>query len=147
MQSFFDKIEKLKCGWNHVPMDEAAFHALCKKQKIKVKHMPLSVEGFYNCAKGKHHIAIKTGMRPFRESFVMFHEFAHYLMHSPSTDATESYCGSKTHSRDEQEADAFAYCALLPLQLLKTRDPEELADMYGISFFLERLAVYERYGI
>ncbi len=147
MQCFLEKIAALKCGWNERPLDEAAFYKLCRKHKIRVKQMPLSVEGFYNCCKGKHHIALKQGLATFRESFVMFHEFAHYLMHSPSTDATESFCGSMTYTRDEQEADAFAYCALLPLQLLKTRDGMELADIYGITFFMERLGVYERYGI
>lgn len=147
MKSFFDKIEKLKCGWNDVQMDEAAFHRLCRKHKIKVKVMPLTVHGFYNCTKGKHYIAVDKRLNEFQASFVMFHEFAHFLMHSPSTDATESFCGSSIYTRDEREADAFACCALLPLELLRTREPEELADMFGTTFFMKRLEVYERYGI
>lgn len=147
MQSFFDKITQLKCGWNEVPLDEGVFHRLCKRHKISVKFLPLTVRGFYNCTKGKHYIAVDKRLTPFETEFVMFHEFAHFLMHLPSTDAIESFCGSKTHTRDEQEADAFAYCAMLPLELLKTRDGEELADIYGSNFFLTRLDVYERYGI
>lgn len=147
MQSFFKKIAKLKVGWNDVPLDEDVFQRLCRKHKIRVKFMPLTVRGFYNCTKGKHYISIDNRLRPFDAAFVMFHEFAHFLMHSPSNDATESFCGSVTYTRDEQEADAFAYCALLPLEMLKDREPEELADIFGIRFFMKRLEVYERYGI
>lgn len=75
------------------------------------------------------------------------HELGHFLMHSPSTDAIANYCGSENHSRDEKEADAFAYCAMLPLELLKAREREELADIYGSGFLMERLGVYERYKI
>lgn len=103
--------------------------------------------GFYCCAKGKHYIAYDPRLSPMQAAFVMFHEFAHFLMHMPSTDAIESFCGSKQQSRDEKEADAFAYCALLPMELLKTRDAEELADIYGSRFFMKRLEVYERYEI
>lgn len=109
--------------------------------------MPLTVCGFYHCTKGKHFIAIDSRLSPMQTVFVMFHEFAHFLMHSPGTDATASFSGSLTYSRDEQEADAFAYCALLPLELLKSQEPEHLADEYGSRFLMERLAVYERYGI
>lgn len=147
MQSFLDKIEKLKIGWNHVELNEDLFLKLCERLNVRVKYMPLTVQGFYNCNRRKHYIAVNERLRGDRRAFVMFHEFGHYLMHSPRTDTVSNYCGSKENSRDEQEADAFAYCALLPLSLLKTRDSMELADIYGSTFFMERLAVYERYGI
>lgn len=148
MQSFFHKIRKLKCGWNEVPLDEDTFHRLCSNFKIKFTFMPLdSVYGFYTCTKRRHYIAVDHRLPTFQQAFVMFHELAHFLMHSPSREATESYCGSSNHSRDEQEADAFAYCALLPLGLLRRREPEEIAETYGSGFLMKRLAVYERYGI
>lgn len=147
MKSFFHKIAKLKCGWNDVPLTDETFYKLCKIHKVKIQFMPLHVDGFYTCDRKKHYIAINSQLSSLGQLFTMFHEFGHYLMHLPSTDAVAHYCGSRTHSRDEQEADAFAFCALLPLELLKTRDGEELADIYGIVFFMKRLAVYERYLI
>lgn len=150
MQIYLPKISKLKVGWNRVPLTEETFENLCRKHKIRVERMPLSVRGFYHRHKGKHHIAISDRLTDLETRFVMFHEFAHFLMHSPGSDAVERFCGStKEESRDEQEANAFAYCALLPLEMLKTLWPEELAYEYGYgnSFLMERLAVYERYGI
>lgn len=146
MQSFLTKFENLR-GWNKVPLTDISFDDLCKEFKITVKFLPLSVDGFYSCSRRKHYIAINSRVSAQRALFVMFHEFGHYLMHSPSTENASYYCGSTKQSRDEQEADAFAYCSLLPLASLKDREPEELADMHGMSFLLERLAVYERYRI
>jgi len=147
MQSFVHKIKALKCGWNERPLDEAAFHKLTRKLKIKVQLMPLSVEGFYNCTKGKHYISINSRLSAARAEFVRFHELGHFLMHMPSTDPTSSYCGSETYSRDENEADAFAYCALLPLTTFEKYSVEEIAGMYGSEFLMRRLEVYERYKI
>jgi Zn-dependent peptidase ImmA (M78 family) len=149
MQSFFHKIAELKCGWNEQPLDEAKFHKICRKHKIRVKLLPLTVHGFYSCTGGKHYIAVDSRLPELQKLFVMFHEFGHFLMHSPSTDFIENYCGSKRKSRDEQEADAFAYCALLPLSVLKNHDPEELLGDDGVptAFLMERLRIYERYGI
>lgn len=149
MKIFSRKIAKLKCGWNEVELDEEAFHRLCSDRKIRVEFLPLRGLGFYSCSgKGKHYIAIDSRLSKTQSMFVMFHEFAHYLMHSPSTDAITTNCGrADKPSRDEQEADAFAFCAMLPLKLLETRDGEEVAGIYGTRFFMERLNVYERYGI
>jgi Zn-dependent peptidase ImmA (M78 family) len=147
MQSFFHKIAKLKCGWNDIPLTDETFHKLCRKHKISVQYMPLKVDGFYTCDKNRHYIAINNRLTAFQQLVTMFHEFGHFLMHSPSTDAIDHYCGSATRSRDEVEADAFAYCAVLPLELLKTREPEEILDSFGSSFFMKRLEIYERFQI
>jgi Zn-dependent peptidase ImmA (M78 family) len=147
MKSFLKKISKLECGWNEVPLDQDTFDRLCARLRIKFRLMPLSVQGFYTCDKKKHYIAINSRLTPFTALFTMYHELGHFLMHSPRTDSISNYCGSENHSRDEAEADAFAYCAVLPLQLLRSREPEELADIYGSTFFMKRLEVYERYRI
>lgn len=147
MQSFFHKIDALKFGWNDRPLDEGAFNKLTRKLKIKVKSMPLTVNGFYSCVKGRHFIAVDSRLSRLQAEFVMYHELAHFIMHSPSTDSIDNYCGSPTNSRDEKEADAFAYCAVLPLTMLKKVELEDLSDMYGSGFLMRRLEVYERYGI
>lgn len=148
MKIFLRKIARLNIGWNEVPLDDDAFERLCLARKVNFRLMPMNEDGFYTCDEKKHYIAVNSRLSPFQRLFTMYHEFGHYLMHSPSTDTIANHCraeGEKT--RDEKEADAFAYCALLPLDLLKSRSGEELADIYGITFFMERLAVYERYKI
>lgn len=147
MQIFHDKIKNLKAGWNERSLSEDDFYALCERCKIRVQRLPLKVSGFYTCDRKKHYIAIDSRLPTAQATFTMFHEFGHFLMHTPSTAAVSNYCGSKIYRRDETEADAFAYCAMLPLPMLRTREPEELADIFGTTFLMERLSVYERYGI
>lgn len=147
MLSFADKIEVLEAGWNVRPLVEADFYALCRKHKITVEHMPLSGGGYYYSFKGKHYIAIHNGLPSSRELFVMFHEFGHFLMHVPGNSQSVRYSGGNADEREEQEADAFAYCAVIPLTELQTHEPEELAETHGSRFLMERLEVYERYGI
>lgn len=130
-------------------LGEQDFEELCKTNKIQVEVMPLGVRGFYHRHKGKHHIAISSKLGQLERRFVMFHEFGHFLMHSSGLGGIERFCGHVESTREEHEANAYAYCALLPLRHLKTLWPEELAYEYGYGaqFVVERLQVYERYGI
>lgn len=147
MHFFHAKIEQLKIGWNERLLTEEDFYSLCEQSKIRVQHLPLTVAGFYTCDRKKHYIAINTRLSAAQSLFTMFHEYGHFLMHAPSTESVSNYCGSKIYRRDEAEADAFAYCAILPSSLLRTREPEELCDAFGSTFLMERLSVYERYRI
>lgn len=148
MRTLYDKINDLKCGWNERPIDEDVILALCRKRKIKLQFMPLTVKGFYTCStRGHHFIAVDPRLTPLERLVVLAHEFGHYLMHSPSQQAVDYYCGSAVNDRDELEADTFAYCAVLPVDLLRTGDPEELGEMYGTQFLLRRLEIYERFQV
>lgn len=150
MKSFLQKIEKLDFGWNKRSLTQEDFYDLCRRLKIKVEELPLlTVDGAYSCDKKKHFIAVNSRLPLMRQTFVMFHEFGHYLMHLPSTGPIDRQCSAPTkrRSREEREADAFAYCAVLPLSLMSSRPDEEIADLFGNTFFMERLAVYERYKI
>ena len=83
-----DTISRLRVPWTKRPLIEADFQRLCRKHKVKVTEMPLTVSGFYYCAMGRHFIAINSRLSPQKKLFVMFHEFAHYLLHAPSGTAT-----------------------------------------------------------
>jgi len=109
----------------------------------------MSNRGYYSSSKGKHYIAIKEGMPGFQTLFVMFHELGHYLMHAPGGLSEAKFSGKQGDTREEREADAFAYCALLPLDLLSNLTPQELVEVEGYPawFLMRRLAVYDRYGI
>ncbi len=149
MKTYLPNIADLKFGWNSKMLTEIDFYKLCKKYKISVAVMPLKRRGYYSKTKGKHHIAIKSGMPDFQTLFVMFHELGHYIMHSPGGAQSARFSGVPADTREEKEADAFAYCALLPLSLLTTRSPEELTELDGYTnqFLIRRLKIYERYGI
>lgn len=149
MKGYLPKFSELRFGWNRKALYEGDFYKLCKRFKISVQVMPMSNRGYYSTSKGKHYIAIKEGMSELQTLFVMFHELGHYLMHAPGGVGETKFSGKPKDSREELEADAFAYCALLPLDLLSNLTPEELIDIEGYPawFLMRRLAVYERYGI
>lgn len=149
MQFFLDKISKLRIGWNERPLSETDFFKLCKRHKVTVEEIPLRVQGFYYCVMGRHFIAIDSKLPPREKLFVMFHEFAHYLMHAPNMNETASYHGVGKKTRKETEADMFAVVALIPKVWLETRPLAELADDEGIppELLRDRLELFEKYSV
>jgi len=100
MRSYFSKIRSLKIGWNDRQLDETDFYGLCRRFKITVVEMPLTTNGFYYCVKGKHFIAIDSKLDRIKKLLVMFHEFAHFLMHAPETNTIgRSYSFSEEAGR------------------------------------------------
>lgn len=144
-----DTISRLRTHWNKRPLTEADFDRLCRKHKIAVTEMPLKVSGFYYCVMGRHFIAIDSRLSPQKKLFVMFHEFAHYLLHAPSGSATANYHGIGKRTRVEMEADSFALCALMPLEWVTSGRIAELAadSGYDPELVSERLAVFTAYGL
>ena len=148
MLFFLDKISKLHSGWNRKPLTQDDFYHLCKRHKVTVQEMPLRVSGFYYCLLGRHYIAIDSRLRQHKKLFVMFHEFAHYLMHSPDTGVTANFHGVGKKTRKEAEADAFALCAIIPKTWIENRSLHEIAEEEGIpeDILRERIAVYKLHG-
>ena len=150
MQFIIDKVTKLRFDWNKRPLDETDFYRLCRRFKITVEEMPLSVGGFYYCLLGRHYIAISSKLPEREKLFVMFHELGHYLLHVPDTGVTANFHGIGKKTRIESEADIFALCCLIPLEMIeRRRDLRELADIDGFDeeTLSARIDVYERYGI
>ncbi len=149
MRFFLEKIKTLNIGWNERPLTEADFHKLCRRHRITVQEMPLQVSGFYYCLMGGHYIALDSKLPPGKKLFVMFHEFAHYLMHAPDRGATASFHGIGRKTRKESEADLFAAVALIPMSWLETRTEFEIASEEGIDAetVAERFRVFEQRGI
>lgn len=126
-----DKFSALNCRWNRKPLTEDDFFRLCHKHKITVLEMPLRVGGFYYCMLGRHYIAVNSRLRSTAKLFVMFHEFAHYLLHAPDAGVTASFHGVGRKTRKELEADAFATCALIPRPMIESRTMQELTEEDG----------------
>lgn len=148
MRSYLEKIKELRIGWNSRPLGETDFYRLCGRHKITVVEMPLRTNGFYYCVKGRHFIAVDSKLPQIKKLLVMFHEFAHFLMHSPDTNTTASFHGIGKKTRKEREADAFALCALIPRSWVEGREMGELIDEgYSIELLRERAEIYEQMGI
>lgn len=127
-----DKFSQLKCRWNERTLTEVDFHSLCRRHKVTVQEMPLRVSGFYYCLLGQHYIAINSRLRQPKKLFVMFHEFAHFLIHAPDTGATANFHGIGKKTRKEMEADAFAVCALIPRPMVERLTVQELIEVEGL---------------
>ncbi len=149
MLSTIEKIAHLRSNWNKKPLTEQDFYKLCKQKKISVVEMPLSTNGFYYCVKGRHFIAVDSKLRRPKKLFVMFHEFAHYLMHAPDTGTTANFHGVGKKTRKEAEADTFALCSLIPKPWVENRPVQEIIEEDGIpaEMLRERIAIYELRGI
>lgn len=149
MLFFIEKIRRLNFNWNERSLTETDFYRLCKRHKVAVEEMPLSVSGFYYCLLGKHYIAINSRLRPEKKLFVMFHEFAHFLMHAPDDGVTANFHGVGRKTRKEIEADAFALCAVIPRSLIRPGQLEDLVEENGFSHELvtQRLQLFRRLGI
>lgn len=147
MKSYFQKFAGLGVGWNERELGEDDFFDLSERYGVLANVETLRIRGLYYRLLGRDFISISNRLSQMQRVHVMFHEFGHFLMHAPGHQTVASFSGFCPESREEQEAEAFAGCAILPLKLLRSRSGEELADMYGYSFFMKRLAVYERYGI
>jgi Zn-dependent peptidase ImmA (M78 family) len=149
MLFFLDQISELRCGWNKKPLTDETFYRLCKRRRITVVEMPLTTGGFYYCVKRRHYIAIDSRLKRFDKLFVMFHEFAHYLMHAPDTGVTANFHGVGARTRKEREADAFALCALIPTRWIEQRSADELHEEEGlpVRILKQRKEIYEMYRI
>ncbi len=148
MKFLLDKIAKLNIGWNERPLTEADVHLLCRRYKVTVEELPLRVSGFYYSVMGRHFIAVNSNLRPDRKLFVLFHEFAHFLLHAPDSGATANFHGIGKKTRKEIEADLFALVALIPQRLLLQRSSAELVDEgFEPDDVHERTAIFDRYGI
>lgn len=149
MRFFLTKISALKCGWNERSLSEEDFYRLCRRHRVTVQEMPLRVSGFYYCMLGRHFIAINSRLRGHAKLFVMFHEFAHFLMHAPDTGTTANFLGVGKKTRKEKEADLFALCAIIPKTRLALDLIEELIDEEGFTreLIYERIKLFHESGI
>ena len=149
MNFLVEKISHLKIGWNKRSLTEDDFYRLCRRFKITVQEMPLSVSGFYYCMKRRHFIAIDSKLTAQKKLFVMFHEFAHFLMHVPDTGVTANFHGIGKKTRKEIEADAFALCALIPQTWIETRSEQEMIEDEGVSLEMLRMRneIFAKFGI
>jgi len=145
-----EKFAKLSIGWNERPLTEADFYRLCRRHKVTVQELSLRVSGFYYSLLGGHYIAIDSKLPARKKLFVMFHEFAHFLMHVPDQkNATASYHGVGHQTRKEREADIFALVALIPRSWLTSRTADDIIADEGVTpdELAARFSLFETHGV
>ncbi len=117
--------------WNVKVFTDSDFWMLCAAAEIVVHEAPLERHGFQLKQHSRHIIFINSRLSGAERSFVLWHEYAHHLLHPPGVQFFHGYA-----SLVEDEADAFAACALIPRPLLSHYWPSEIADLYGYPFDL-----------
>ena len=149
MQLIVSHIKALKIGWNERPLTEADFYRLCRRFRIRVTEMPLRVGGFHYRLLGRDFIAVDVRLGPVEKLVVLFHELGHFLLHPPESGATASFHHIGRPTRQEQEADVFAYCCLIPQRWIVERDAGEIAEQEGIpdEILAARYDVYRRHNL
>ena len=136
-------------GWNERPMAEADLYRMCRRHRVRVTEMPLRTDGFYYRVLGRDFIAVDCRLPPMKKLFVLFHEFGHFLLHAPDTNATANFHGVGKRGRKEREADVFALCALIPAAwvIAYSTGESHLAEGLPREMVLNRIKIYETYGI
>jgi len=144
-----DKISKLNFGWNERPLSEADLYGLCKRFRVSVQEIPLTVGGFYYRVMSRDFIAVDSKLTRHQKLAVLFHELAHFLFHTPESGATANFHGVGRRTRQEIEADVFAACAIVPRPWIESRSIQELIDIDGIPTEMvdARLEILRRYGV
>lgn len=148
MRLLIDKIQRLDIEWNERPLNEIDFYRLCRKFRVRVTEMPLSVGGFYYRVSGRDFIAVDSRIRGSERLTVLFHELGHFLFHAPDNGSTANFHHVGRLTRKECEADVFALCAVIPRYLIEKMTFTELVDDgHPPETAAARRAIYRRYGL
>lgn len=146
MRLLIDKLSRLGIDWNIRALGESDLHELCDRFGITLHESPMGTDGFYYRLLGQDFIAINSRLRGFRRLSVLFHELGHFLLHVPKSGPAANFHAVGRPTRQEREADLFALCALMPVDLIRDRTLSELIDAgYPADIAQARLAILERY--
>ena len=153
MKLFLSKIEKLNFGWNEKPLGEDDFYCQCKSHNIEIIETPMKIRGICWYVQEQHVITINSKLSGHDRLLAMWHEFGHYLMHFPNKTIGTYFWGDeliyKGNRRQENEADTFALCALIPKVWVYTKSLDDFVEEENFSeeMVWKRKSIYERYKI
>ncbi len=154
MQNVVKKARNLRIHWNETHLNEDLFLFLTENYSIEIVEMNLrnNINGISWYVMDQHIITINSKLSGFERLLTMWHEFGHYLMHFPNKTVGSYFWGDekiyKGNRKQENEADAFAYCAVIPLIWLKEKTFTDLLDEgFTDEQIWKRKEIYERYKI
>lgn len=129
--------------WNVRILDDDDFWFYCGLQGILVQEVPIMRPGLSFIRRGHNVIWIREGLRGIERRFILWHELAHFWLHPPGVQFFSGF-GNPV----DNEANAVALCALIPLPVLLRFEIAEIAEMhdYPLSLIATRLQVYDKWG-
>lgn len=143
------KITSLFPHFNEKPITADDFWRVVKHEKIRVRQMPLLVDGYYTCRRGKHYILINSKLTGTRWLHTALHELHHYLFDVPGeAENFTFYRNGEYIDRREYRADAFALIGILPLNSLLELTTDDLAGNPWLADLVrDRIVVRTHFGI
>ncbi|MBX3266384.1 MAG: ImmA/IrrE family metallo-endopeptidase [Acidobacteria bacterium] len=154
------RIREVFPEFNKRPITENDFWRACKRFRIIVKQLPLSVDGYCERRRGRYYILINSRLTGYKWLHTALHEFCHFLFDAP--DQNENYVFyRRPYDRDsirdgmkrtvearERFADAFALIAMLPMPELERLAHEDLTENHELlRLCQERIKVRADYGL
>ena len=129
---------------------EDDFFNLCNDRGVEVIFRPDAPQGVYVMAGGDHYIFLNSLLHGWMLRYVMFHEIAHYLFHSPSqSNFGIEFFNRHVKRKNHLEAEQVAAMLLLPIPELENvllcgayLEYDELAELIAT-----RLQIHHDYRI
>lgn len=143
------KIQSIFPRFNEQPITNEDFWRVAEKEKIRVRQMPLLVDGYYTKNRGRNYILINSNLSGTRWLHTALHELHHYLFDVPGTEAGYTfYRNGEYIDRREYKADAFALVGILPWTKLVEMTPADLtASPWLADLVRDRIAVRTDFGL
>lgn len=149
MELSYTKILTVFPKFNQIALTEKDFWRTAKKQKIVVREIPLTIDGYYQKKRGRHYILLNNRLTGIRWLHTAFHELCHYFLDVPEDlgDYTLYRDLSKKPTKREKIADALSLIAVLPLPELEKITKEDLSDNPWLGNVVrDRIAVLSEFG-
>ena len=135
-----------KYGFNKRRLTESDFYEICERRGIAVQELDVGAS-FYIYVLGMETIVIDKKLKAIAREFAMFHELSHALL-GIRTNGPQALFIGMCDTREEDEADAFAAIALIPLTRIEDRSfMDECCCGVAQKVYEKRLYLYQTYGV
>ncbi len=126
--------------WRGITAPPVPDDLVAKFPRVQIEKVyPLGVSGATAWSDGRWQIIINAGEPRVRQKFSALHELKHVIDHPLAATLYPDAPGMKSAERQEQVADYFAACVLMPRRWVKRawgegiQDMRQLARLFGVS--------------
>lgn len=153
MNLIVEKIKENCAEWNARQLTETDFYDFCQRHDILVIETPLryQIKAMLWFVENEYVATINSRLHGVPRLFAMWHEIGHFILHSPNKTIGTYFWGneriySHQNRREENQADFFALCALIPFMSVSTKSFNELLDEgFTEKQLQKRKEIYEKF--
>lgn len=146
MNLIAQRIKEIFPHWNKRSFTEIEAYEFCEKEKIILVETDLiDAPGEFRIHREKPFILIHKFIQEHMRAWILWHEIAHYVLHSP---LSAKFSASTVRIIDLQ-ANYVAVVALIPKKLLKTKTLFEIQDEFGFpkNLIMLRKEIYDTFKV